>query len=512
VLLPTYNTESVYLEAAVRSVIAQTYPRWELRIVDDGSTSAATLEALHRIAHWDERISLAVGSKNGGISHATNVALNGANGDYVAMLDHDDELTEDALYEVVLTLNEDPSIDVIYTDQDYVSPEGAPVGHLLKPNWSPQLFRGVMFVGHLLIVRRTMALAVGGFDSAYDFVQDFEFMLRLSERTHRIQHIPKVLYHWRRIPASVAGGGKADRGIERLQAAAVQAHLGRLRLHGRATPNPHHPHRVTIEPDGKPRETSLDVFVHGRATPGIGIADIEKAVAQAPECKARLVVPASWCSLEINGPMAPNFILDSADPALAEAARLCYFLGRSAAEFVLIKSVEVTIESTGWLERLLLAAQEPDVAAVCSSVLSPSGLVLHAGWVVGFDGELRPAMRGLDPRSDGYAGSISCAREISASSADLVLLRRSAIAAHIHHDLLYTGADLLIADLTFRMTRSGLRAICVPNVRARRLGRNESLSGNGLDGLIFQDIWANTAAAGDPFYNPNFLHDRADYT
>jgi hypothetical protein len=368
-----------------------------------------------------------------------------------------------------------------------------------------------MFVGHLLTVRRSMALAVGGFDSAYDFVQDFEFMLRLSERTRSIRHIPKVLYHWRRIPQSVAGGGKAEGGIERLQAAAVQAHLGRLGLDGRATPNPRHPHRVTIEPDGKPRDTLLDVFVHGQAAPGIGTADIEKALAQA-HCKARLIVPASWSGLEINGPMAPDFILDSSDPALAEAVRIRCFLGCSAAEFILIKSVEVTIESTGWLERLLLAAQEPDVAAVCSSVLSPDGLVLHAGWVVGFDGELRPAMRGLDPQSDGYAGSMSCAREISASSADLVLLRRSAIAAHLQFDLLYTGADSLIGDLIFRMTRSGLRAICVPNVRARRSGQKEPLSGDRLDGLIFQDIWANTAVTGDPFYNPNFLPDRADYT
>jgi hypothetical protein len=210
--------------------------------------------------------------------------------------------------------------------------------------------------------------------------------------------------------------------------------------------------------------------------------------------------------------MAPDFILDSSDPALAEAARIRCFLSCSAAEFILIKSVEVTIESTGWLERLLLAAQEPDVAAVCSSVLSPDGLVLHAGWVVGFDGELRPAMRGLDPRSDGYAGSMSCARETSASSGDLVLLRRSAIAAHLHSDLLYTGADFLIADLIFRMTRSGLRAICDPNVRARRSDRTKPSSGDRLDGLIFQDIWANTAVTGDPFYNPNFLPDRADYT
>ena len=196
------------------------------------------------------------------------------------MLDHDDELASDALFEVVRALNVDRSLDVVYTDQDYVTPDGAQSGHLLKPDWSPHLFRGVMFVGHLLTVRRASAIEVGGFDSAYDFVQDFEFMLRVSERTRHIHHVPKVLYHWRRIPESVAGGGKGNAAIEQLQAAAVQAHLRRLHLSGRAAPNPLHPHRVTIEPEGGRAGVSIDWFVHGRAEPSSGLAAIEQVLAE----------------------------------------------------------------------------------------------------------------------------------------------------------------------------------------------------------------------------------------
>ncbi len=511
VLMPTFNTPPVYLEAAVRSVLAQTYPTWELCIVDDGSSNTATLEALDLIASWDERISVIRNSRNEGISQATNAALAQARGDYVAMVDHDDELTEEALYEVALALNNDPSIDVIYTDQDYISAEGKPVGHLLKPDWSPQLFRGVMFVGHLLTVRRSTAVDAGAFDSAYDFVQDFEFMLRVSERTRNIRHIPKVLYHWRRIPESVAGGGKADKGIERLQAAAVQAHLDRLGLKGRATPNPQHPHRVIIEPQDEVGSISLDVFIHGQATSERGIASIENTLIQAPYCKARLVLPDGRFR-QCGDKTATGTIPGTVAPLLSESARLWRLAYASTADFMLISSADVWVEATGWLERLLPSMQEPDVAVVCATVLSPDGLVSHAGWIIGPDGEMLPAMRGFDPKSDGFAGSMSCAREISLCSADFVLLRRSAVIAHLSKEPTYLSADFLIADLVLRMTQSGLRAICLPSVNVLGSAQNELPSSTQqIDRLIFQDIWAK-AAGGDPFYNPNFAADRADYT
>ncbi len=512
VLMPTYNTQPVYLEAAVKSVIAQIYPVWELRIVDDGSTAPATLEALDRIVTWDERILVTRDAANSGIARATNVALFAAHGDYVAMLDHDDEITEDALHEVVLALDADPSIDVVYTDQDYVSPDGAPAGLLLKPDWSPQFFRGVMFVGHLLIVRRSVAIDIGGFDPNYDFVQDFEFMLRVSERTQNIRHLPQVLYHWRRIPQSVASGGKAAHGIECLQAAAVQAHLNRLGLDGRATPNPRHPHRVTIEPESKARKVSLDVFVHGRSAPGVTTSEIERALA--PHLKASWNVTTISPVLEVGDVIATGAQAgELSPPALSDGARLCRFLRDSTAEFVLVASLGVTIESADWLARLLLMMQEPDVSVGCATVLLPDGSVSHAGWVLGPDGEMRPAMRGFDPDSDGFAGAMACAREISISLADFVLLRRSLVAAHLPIDTPYASADYLIADLVLRMTRMRLRAINVPYVRVRFADSQEAaLSGRRIDALIFRDVWANSGVLGDPFYNPNFLGDRADYT
>ena len=213
ILMPTYNTPARYLRRAIDSVLSQVYPYFELCINDDGSTSAETLATLDECARRDRRIHVKRSPVNMGISRATNAALGVARGDYVAMLDHDDELAPEALVEVVRALNRDPDLDVVYTDQDYIDADGTVAEPFFKPDWSPELFRGVMYVGHLLVVRRTLASEVGGFDAKFDNVRDFEFMLRLSESTSRIHHVPKILYHWRRVPGSVAYGGNKKAGV-----------------------------------------------------------------------------------------------------------------------------------------------------------------------------------------------------------------------------------------------------------------------------------------------------------
>jgi O-antigen biosynthesis protein len=511
VLMPTHNTQPIYLEAAVQSVIAQAYPNWELRIVDDGSSNAATLDTLDRIAASDNRIFVARSEQSRGISSAANQALHDARGEYVAVLDHHDELTVDALYEIVLALNADRETDVLYTDQDYISPDGDLIERFFKPDWSPMLFRGVMYIGHLLTVRRTLALEVDGFDSSFDPVQDFEFMLRISERTRKIRHISKVLYHWRKIRERVAGGGKASEGIELLQAAAVQVHLRRLRLEGSATPNPLHPHRVLLDVETIPASTGFDMIVHGRGVPADGLAAVQSALARTTQRVSRIVIPTTWPEVDVVGKVTVDRAFDDKDPNASDANRLSRFLAEGSGEFVLAMSAAVAIETDGWLETLALAAQESDVAVVCPAILSPDGVIAHAGLIMCKDGTLRPAMRGFDPENDGYAGSLSCAREISAAWGDAVLLRRSALVPFISHEQVFVTADYFVADLALRATRSGLRAICIPYVKARHL---ETIAKNGrhrLDGLLHQDIWAASRVA-DPFYNPNFVDNRADYT
>ena len=156
---------------------------------------------------------------------------------------------------------------MIYTDEDKIDRRGAHSEPFFKPDWSPELFRGVMYVGHLLFMRRSLVESCGGPDSTFDGVQDFELMLRVSEHTDRIEHVPRILYHWRKLPESVAGSLDAKDGISELQAAAVNGHLERMQIQAVARPNPEFPHRTVIDPKERREWPRVTVIVPTKDAP-----------------------------------------------------------------------------------------------------------------------------------------------------------------------------------------------------------------------------------------------------
>ncbi len=163
-------------------------------------------------------------------------------GEFVGFLDHDDTLTPDALLRVVQALTADPELDVVYSDSDKLTPHGVRADPFLKPDWSPVYALGAMYIGHLLVVRRALAEAVGGFDPAFDLIQDFEFFLRVCERTDRIHHIPQTLYHWRAIPGSIAAGTEQkSKDVERAAGQGRQRAPRAARRRGEGGPPPDDP-------------------------------------------------------------------------------------------------------------------------------------------------------------------------------------------------------------------------------------------------------------------------------
>src|SRR5262249_5564863 len=186
-------------------------------------------------------------SQHGGISAATNSALDLASGDYIAFMDNDDVLTPDALAEYVSIVNARSDVEVIYSDEDKIDDAGQLSDPFFKPDWSPEFFRGVMYVGHLLMVKRTLVEQVGRLDGTYDGVQDFELMLRLSEHTDRIYHHKRIVYHWRKHRGSLAGNIDVKPISER-QAAAVNSQLRRTGIAAIAECHPTLPHRTILRP------------------------------------------------------------------------------------------------------------------------------------------------------------------------------------------------------------------------------------------------------------------------
>jgi GT2 family glycosyltransferase len=249
VVMPTYETAPRLLREAIESVRAQTLASWELCVVDDGSRTPGVRREIERQARRDDRVKPAFLAENRGISTASNRALELGRGEWIAFLDHDDTLEPRALERIAAEIATRPEVDVLYTDQDTISADGKQrVSEFLKPDWSPVYALGAMYVGHLLVARRALVEVAGGFDPAFDTIQDFELLLRLSERTDRIAHISEILYHWRAVPGSIAAGALEKPGVPELQARAVNAHLRRRGIPAEAAPHPSIPHRNRLAP------------------------------------------------------------------------------------------------------------------------------------------------------------------------------------------------------------------------------------------------------------------------
>ncbi|MBA2483913.1 MAG: glycosyltransferase [Nitrosomonas sp.] len=213
ILMPVYQVKPAFLKASIESVLAQTYDNWELCIVDDASIRyrREILAIFKKFSKIDKRISYSLRKKNGHICNATNDCLVIAKGEFIALLDHDDLLTPDALYEMTAAINANPDLDILYSDEDKVDECDVFFDPYYKPDWSPHTLWARMYVGHLTVYRKSLVKQVKGFRVGFEGSQDYDLLLRCSEKTNKIHHVPRVLYHWRSHSESTASesGGAA---------------------------------------------------------------------------------------------------------------------------------------------------------------------------------------------------------------------------------------------------------------------------------------------------------------
>ncbi len=234
IITPVFNTPVRWLRECVESVLAQTYQKWELILIDDHSTEPAMLRSLTELAASDSRIILAKDEEKRGISAASNRGLALAQGDWVGFLDHDDLLEPDALFQNVKWLQKHPDADLIYSDEDKLTERGFD-SPIFKPDWSPDYFLSCNYVCHFTLIRRELIKQVGGFRSKFDGAQDYDLFLRVTEQANRIDHIPRVLYHWRRTLTSTADNIQCKPGMLEAGRLALEGHLERKQQAGHVT-------------------------------------------------------------------------------------------------------------------------------------------------------------------------------------------------------------------------------------------------------------------------------------
>jgi len=252
IITPVYNTPPSYLKECLESVQFQAYPYWEMCLVNDGTTQLETLEILKQFCSQDKRFKLFHFSDNQGICTATNQAIQMAKGDYVAFLDHDDRLAPDALFYIAETIIENHNIDVIYTDKDMISPRNRRFMHLFKPDWSPETLLSGNYLFHLMVYKRDLILQLGGLRKPFEGSQDYDLILRASDnRNLKVQHISKVLYHWRQHSQSVALEQNSKEYIYQSGISALEETLQRRGLSGSVSENPNlwrGNYRITLKP------------------------------------------------------------------------------------------------------------------------------------------------------------------------------------------------------------------------------------------------------------------------
>lgn len=469
VIMPVYNVEPEWLDKAVASLQNQTYARWELCAADDGSTRADTKACLKKHAARDPRIKASFQPRNAGISAASNIALAMAEGEYVALMDNDDEVTPDAFYWVVKEINAYPEADFIYSDECNIDGSDPPnrFGFIYKPDYSPEFLKRCMYTAHLTVYKAALVRKAGGFNSAHDFAQDYDLALRISEQAVCVRHIERVLYLWRAIEGSFAAGGKP--GIEIAGARAAAAMLKRRGINGVIVPsNFGFPYKAITE-NSPPVSVILPTDNYERAASVIPwltkktaytnfeiIAVCDTATKTRLETKLGYIKNLSFC--EYNRPY--NFS-DKCNAGAKQAQGGIFLFLQDKLDF----------PREGWLDALTeLLAANPEIGGVSPKVLRPDDTIQYAGAITGggrlvetpYDGCHKDA---IDPFWSRY----NWTREVSVLSATCLAVRRDVFIQAGGFDAYNTPDKYSNADLSFKIRALGFT--CVYNNRAEVVNR-----------------------------------------
>ncbi|MFZ2450573.1 MAG: glycosyltransferase [Methylovulum miyakonense] len=412
ILVPVYQVKPRFLREMIDSVVAQTYDNWQLCLVDDASKryKQEIKDIFGQYAEQDERIVFHIREKNGHICNTTNDCLGLAQGEYVALLDHDDLLTPDALYEIVIALNKNKCLDIIYTDEDKTDEWGVLSSAYYKPDWSPHSLWSRMYTCHFTAYRKTLVDEVGGFRIGYEGSQDHDLMLRCSEKSNQIHHIAKILYHWRMHEESTAGaGGEAKNYCANAALMAVQDSVTRRGLEADVSLVGNNQSMVCVKPKIK-GSPLVDIIIPSRNG-----ADILKA------CLKSIFEKTTYQNFKVT--VVDNNSTESDFFALTEnwkkkepnrfqvirdertfnyAAINNQAVQNTNGDYLLFLNNDTEVITKDWIEGMLGYAQLEEVGAVGVKLYYPDDTIQHAGVVSGIRGIAGHVMSHQQKDSPGY--------------------------------------------------------------------------------------------------------------
>ena len=520
VITPIYDTDPKWLHACVESVRRQAYQNWELCLCDDASSSAATRAAFDELAASDPRIKPTRLPQNLGISGASNAALAMARGEFVVLLDHDDELAPEALFRLVALLNTHPDADVVYSDYDKLEPDGTRVEPYFKPDWSPELFLSYMYVCHLSVARRSLVEDVGGFRLETAGAQDYDLFLRLTERTSRVHHIPAILYHWRKAPGSTAAVTRSkswavDAGQRALTDAMARRGWDAEVMPGRGPGFYRVRRRIAGSPlvsililtrGGQPSPNDRDILAEclGALVRRTTYTNYELVIAadsgRVSEATARAIESARHRIHHYEAPPPFNF-----------SRKMNFAAAHAQGSQLVLFNDDVEVITPDWIEALLEHAQQPEIGAVGGKLYFPDGRLQHVGMLLGVAGIAAHAFHQHPGGSPGYFGSTIVTGNMSAVTAALMMTRRELYQrmGGLNEDL---PIDFNDVDYCLKLRREGLRIVYTPWAEAYH---HESASfgprNQDPDRIAeMRRLWG-AEIDRDPYLNVNLSREFPDY-
>jgi O-antigen biosynthesis protein len=524
IIVPTYNTPEEFLREAIDSVINQVYPHWELCIADDCSTEPHVRATLEEYASQDSRVKVVFRTENGHISRSSNSAIEVATGEFIALLDHDDVLRPEALYEVVFLLNQHPEADMIYSDEDKIDEYGDRRDPFFKPEWCPDSFLTRMYTCHLGVYRRSIITEIGGFRVGYEGSQDYDLVLRFTEKTNHIFHIPKVLYHWRIHQQSAASGSEAkpyayiaakkaladalERRRELGVVEDVEGYLGHYNIRYQIQGTPKVSIIIPTKDLGKLLDQCLQSIFTISTYPNYEVILVDNGSTE--EYTEKIIN--HWLNREPD-----RFFCHRLDIPFNYSRLNNDGVRQATGSLLLFLNNDTEVITPNWIEAMVEQAQRSSIGAVGAFLLYPDDTVQHAGVVLGLGALAGHVFTRFPATATGYFGQLLTVNNYSAVTAACLMCRREIFEAvgGFNEDLAVALNDI---DLCLKMAEKGYRNVFTPNAKLYHYESKSRGHENSPEKQArflkeceymkqrWKEIYEN-----DPCYSPNLSRIHCDY-
>lgn len=529
VVMPVYDVEEKWLRLCIESVLNQIYENWELCIADDCSPSPHIKKILEEYTAKDKRIKVVFRAENGHISAASNSALELADGEFVALLDHDDELAEDALFWIAKEINNFPEAAMIYSDEDLIDERGRRYAPKFKPDFSRDLLYSLNLITHLSIYQTEILRKIGGFLLGAEGSQDYDLALRFIEEIseNRIRHIPRILYHWRAIRGSVAFSSDEKPYAHERARDALRRHFERTGKRAKVSQAIYNLHRTAYElPANQPKvsliltadedsefiEKSVQNFIEQTDYDSFEIVLILKAEART-SARAEKV----WRECALANVRASAFVAEVKIiicKSRNNAEKLNFAAAQTVGEILCLANINLKPLAKNWLTELAGFAVQKEIGAVGAKILERDETVLHGGLIVGTNETVSAAHRGFQREAGGNFLRLQLVNNFSAVSASCLAVRRELFNEIGGFDAENLPNALFDADFCLKLRERHYRIVFTPYAELmkidakKRLSLEENPTADEKD--YFIEKWSEIIKR-DPFYNPNLSKQDASF-